>query len=101
MKLSEYVILSQAPGGTDGFAYSYDDLNVASKTVYYYWLEDVDLSGTVTRHGLVLATAGSVPTAITLTTLQANSYRTNLSVLILGPFGVMAVLVLIKRRNTK
>ena len=99
VKLNAYVIPSQAPGGTDGFAYSYDDFDIDSETVYYYWLEDVDLSGKVTRHGPVMATAGNIPNAVTLITLQANSHTTHLSVLILGALGAMAALLSIKRRR--
>jgi len=83
---------------------NFDDSNIASETVYYYWLEDVDLSGKVTRHGLVqalVAGSGDTPNAVTLIGLQANSYATNLSILVLGPFGVMAALMLIKRRSAK
>ena len=47
---------SQAPGSTQGFAYSYDDLAVQPGQTYWYWLEDVSLSGATTLHGPVSAT---------------------------------------------
>ena len=100
MKLNAYVIPSQAPGGTEGFAYNYDDLNIASETAYYYWLEDVDLSGQVTRHGPVLATpSGNSPTALTLTMLQANSHASSPALWLIGLLGATAVLLLVKRRR--
>ena len=61
VKLNPYVIPSQAPGGTEGFTYRYNDFAITSGATYYYWLEDVDLNGTITRHGPV-STAGDVPT---------------------------------------
>ncbi len=36
---------SQAPGSTLGCAYTYDDLDVQPGQTYWYWLEDVSLSG--------------------------------------------------------
>ncbi len=44
---------SQAPGSTLGAAYSYDDLALQAGQTYYYWLEDVDVSGATTLHGPV------------------------------------------------
>lgn len=75
VKLNQYVIPSQAPGGTDGFAYTYPDSKIVSGTSYYYWLEDVDLDGTVTRHGPVTASAvgDASPSALRLIALQAGS----------------------------
>ena len=49
-------IPSQAPGSTQGFAYTYDDLAVQPGQTYWYWLEDVSLSGATTLHGPVSAT---------------------------------------------
>jgi hypothetical protein len=69
-KLNTDVIPSQAPGGTDGFAYTYDDQTIVDGTDYYYWLEDVDLNGAVTRHGPVSASVtGVAPNAVRLTSL--------------------------------
>ena len=60
---------SQAPGSTQGFTYSYDDLAVQPGQTYWYWLEDVSLTGATTLHGPVSATV-SAPTAVTLALLQ-------------------------------
>ena len=62
---------SQAPGSTQGFAYTYDDLAVQPGQTYWYWLEDVSLGGATTLHGPVSATV-SAPTAVTLASLQAT-----------------------------
>jgi hypothetical protein len=63
-------IASQAPGATQGAAYSYEDLAVEAGRTYWYWLEDVDLGGATTLHGPVSATV-QAPTAVTLASLQA------------------------------
>ncbi len=76
VKLNEYVIPSQAPGGTEGFAYSYDDFDITSSVTYYYWLEDVDLNGTITRHGPV-STSGDTPTAIMVKDFAASPMTTS------------------------
>ncbi len=62
---------SQGPGSTQGYAYTYDDLAVQPNQTYWYWLEDVSLSGATTLHGPVSATV-TVPTAVTLASLQAT-----------------------------
>jgi len=56
---------SQAPGSAQGFAYGYQDFDVQPGQVYWYWLEDIDLSGATTRHGPVSAML-QTPTAVTL-----------------------------------
>ena len=62
---------SQAPGSTQGFAYSYEDLAVQPGETYWYTLEDISLSGATTLHGPVSATV-QAPTAVTLGGLQAG-----------------------------
>jgi hypothetical protein len=62
---------SQAPGSTQGFAYTYDDLDVQPGQTYWYWLEDVSLSGATTLHGPVSATV-QAPTAVTLSDMTAS-----------------------------
>ena len=63
---------SQAPGSAQGFAYSFADADVQPEQTVWYWLEDIDLSGTATLHGPVSATM-QTPTAVTLTALDAGS----------------------------
>lgn len=65
---------SQGPGSAQGFVYSYDDLAVQPGQAYWYWLEDVSLSGATTLHGPVSATA-SAPTAVTLTEIDTQGAR--------------------------
>ena len=62
---------SQAPGSTQGYAYTYDDLAVQPGQTYWYWLEDISLGGVATLHGPVSATV-SVPTAVTLSSVNAG-----------------------------
>ncbi len=63
---------SQAPGSTQGASYSFDDTQVSAGQTWYYWLEDVDLSGATTLHGPVSATL-QAPTAVTVTSLEAQA----------------------------
>ena len=61
---------SQSPGSTLGAAYNYEDLAVQSGETWWYWLEDVSLSGATTLHGPVSATV-QAPTAVTLAGFEA------------------------------
>ena len=61
---------SQAPGSTQGYAYSYDDADVQAGQTYWYWLEDVSLSGATTLHGPVSVTV-QTPTAVSLAGFEA------------------------------
>jgi LPXTG-motif cell wall-anchored protein len=98
--MNAFLIPSQAPGGTGGFEYTYNDYDIASGVTYYYWLEDVDLSGTVTRHDPVQVTAGNAPNAVTLTALQGSSAASALPLVALG-FALVAGLgvVAVRRRR--
>ncbi|HSN74394.1 MAG TPA: hypothetical protein VL334_04755, partial [Anaerolineae bacterium] len=80
-QLNATLIPSQSPGSTAGFIYTWEDRrDLAPGTTYYYWLDDVDLAGVVTRHGPVSATFQG-PTAVELNTLQAASAASALNVL--------------------
>ncbi|UCF06986.1 MAG: T9SS type A sorting domain-containing protein [bacterium] len=51
--------LIPAKGSTiEGASYAFTDKNVTNSGTYYYWLEDVDLSGSSTVHGPVLVSPG-------------------------------------------
>jgi hypothetical protein len=66
------LILSQAPGSSQGFAYAWQDDAVAANTTYYYWLEAVDLQSATQRFGPVSVTLTS-PTAVELTAMDAQT----------------------------
>jgi hypothetical protein len=71
-QLNANLIPSQAPGSTQGYSYQWiDQADLTPGATYYYWLEDIDLNGIVTRHGPVSATLAA-PTAVTLGGLSAS-----------------------------
>lgn len=57
---------AQSPGSAQGAVYQWADSHVTAGATYYYWLEDVDLSGATTLHGPVSVTFER-PTAVALT----------------------------------
>ncbi|MEZ4768650.1 MAG: hypothetical protein R2844_09520 [Caldilineales bacterium] len=72
-QLNDVLIPSQAPGSASGYVYTWEDRrDLASGATYYYWLEDVSLSGATTLHGPV-STTYSGPTAVTLSDLQTET----------------------------
>jgi len=63
---------SSSPGGTAGAAYAYEDrAGLTPGQSYYYWLEDVAISGATTLHGPV-SVDFTAPTAVTLSGVAAN-----------------------------
>jgi hypothetical protein len=91
-------IPSQAPGGTPGAAYSYEDLAVQPGETWWYWLEDVSLSGATTLHGPVSATVQG-PTAVTLGSLSARPAAAGATLpWLLAAAGAGAALALRRRR---
>ena len=60
VKINPYMIVSQNPGSVVGTAYSFLDESAAPGATYYYWLEDIDGSGTATKHGPVAARTEAV-----------------------------------------
>jgi len=70
LKLNDALIPSAAPGSALGHTYTWTDTAVEPGATYWYWLEDVDLSGATTLHGPVSVTV-SEPTAVGLTGLAA------------------------------
>ena len=63
---------SLAPGSTGGVSYSYQDTDVQAGQTYWYWLEDIDLSGAATLHEPV-SVVFQAPTAVTLSELSAGA----------------------------
>ena len=55
VQINQHLIASQNLGGTVGAAYSFLDSSAVPGATYYYWLEDIDLSGATTKHGPVAA----------------------------------------------
>jgi titin len=55
-RLNTELIPSQSPGGPVGAHYRFVDESVKPGKTYYYWLEDLDIYGTTTRHGPVSVT---------------------------------------------
>lgn len=52
IKLNATLIPSSSPGDMLGSSYAYIDIrDIVAETVYYYWLEDIDLEGFATIHG--------------------------------------------------
>ncbi|MFZ2359983.1 MAG: hypothetical protein WA040_11635, partial [Anaerolineae bacterium] len=63
---------ASSPGGTAGAAYAYEDrAGLTPGQSYYYWLEDVAISGATTLHGPV-SVDFTAPTAVTLDGVAAS-----------------------------
>ncbi len=91
---------SASPGGTAGAAYSYQDFDVVAGQTYWLKLEDVDLSGATTLHGPV-SVVYQAPTAVTLSSVQADGGQTGSTVLALlaGLLAAAGAVVVYRRRN--
>jgi hypothetical protein len=55
VKINANLIASQNMGSAVGAAYSFLDESAVPGTTYYYWVEDIDASGTATKHGPAVA----------------------------------------------
>ena len=84
-QLNSALIPSQAPGSNQGFSYEFRDDNVVEGTTYFYLLETIDVRGASTQHGPISILYIGVPTAVSLTSLQAQAT---------SPSGGLAVAVL-------
>ena len=72
-QLNETLIPSQSQGNPGGFIYTWEDrADLVPGTTYFYWVEDVDISGAATLHGPV-SVDFTVPTAVTLNSMEASS----------------------------
>jgi hypothetical protein len=71
--LNAALIPSQSQGNPGGFVYAWEDrADLLPGTTYYYWVEDVSLSGVATRHGPV-SVDFVLPTAVYLGSLDASN----------------------------
>ena len=99
--MAETLIPSQAPGSTGGFVYTWDDrVGLTPGTSYFYWVEDVDISGAATRHGPV-SVDYVVPTAVRLSAMETSAVGSN-AMPVAGMLLVLTVLfagVLVLRRR--
>ena len=72
-QLNETLIPSQSQGNPGGFIYTWEDrADLVSGTTYFYWVEDVDIYGTATRHGPVSVDYGA-PTAVRVLDVGAGA----------------------------
>ncbi len=71
-QLNAALIPSQGQGSSTGFVYTWDDhADLEPNTSYFYWLEDVSISGSSTMHGPV-SVIYMAPTAVTVGEMQAT-----------------------------
>ncbi len=89
--LTPQFIPSQAPGSPQGFFYAFEDSGVSPDVVYWYTLEDIDVSGFATQHGPVSAVP-QIPTAVTLTGLAADATQTPWTLPLLVSAALLAAL---------
>jgi hypothetical protein len=70
-QINDDLIASHSPGSSEGAEYKWVDAEVEADTTYFYWLEAVDMDGTITRHGSASATV-EAPTAVTVGSVEAH-----------------------------
>ena len=91
-RLNETMIPAQSPGSSQGASYHYDDSAVEIGQTYWYWLDDIDLSGVPTRHGPISATLNP-PTAVSLGHLDASPVTARpFSMAVIGSLGSLLAL---------
>ncbi len=59
IKINPNLIPAKSLGSSMGAAYSFLDESAAPGATYYYWLQDLDMSGGSAKHGPVIAQAGA------------------------------------------
>ena len=100
-QLNAALIPSQSPGSTGGFSYTWEDrADLVPGSIYFYTLEDVDLSGATTRHGPV-SVAFVTPTAVRLSSASATPAAAGSALLpwLLAAGGAGALLALGRKRR--
>lgn len=98
VQLNDALIPSQSPGSPEGFTYTYEDRrDLVSGTTYWYWLEDLDMSGVLTRHDPVAIEYQGAPSAVALSGYRASAAATLPA---LAGLGLVALTGLaLRRRN--
>jgi hypothetical protein len=94
VQLNGELIPAQTPGGGQGALYEEWDRGVGVGT-FYYWLEDVDMSGNRTLHEPVSVTIEQ-PTAVTVTTFKGSAMP-NQGWLLLGTVITLGMVLAVSR----
>ncbi len=77
VQLNDALIPAQSQGSPEGFTYTYEDRrDLVSGTTYWYWLEDLDMSGVLTRHDPVAIEYQGAPSAVALSGYRASAAAT-------------------------
>ncbi|MCB0202231.1 MAG: hypothetical protein KDI03_19355 [Anaerolineae bacterium] len=79
---------SQSPGSSQGHVYTYRDGDVEPGLTYWYWLQDILLSGVTTLHGPVSVTVAA-PTAVRVASLTTGGGADSVIWLILAAVGLI------------
>lgn len=96
-RLNGLLIQSSSPGGPGGHAYNWRDSDGLLYGVdYFYWLEDVDMWGNVTRHGPVSVNF-QMPTAVAAHNTAAAADRPDAAPLALLGLALIGLSVWAKR----
>jgi hypothetical protein len=74
-KLNDALIMSKAANGLSGAKYSYVDSSVVAGATYWYWVEDLAVSGRATMHGPVSAKVpgNSKPAVVSISPADGTS----------------------------
>jgi hypothetical protein len=72
-QINAQLIPAQRPGGTTGGIYELVDDSIGANVVYYYWLDEVDISGVSSLHGPTSSTCTITPTAVSLGQFSADA----------------------------
>ncbi|WP_423224659.1 DUF7619 domain-containing protein [Candidatus Amarolinea aalborgensis] len=95
-QLNGTLIPSQSQGSPGGFIYTWEDrAELTPGATYFYWVEDVDITGAATRHGPVSVDYGA-PTAVRV--LDAGAAASLPLALPLAGAGLLALVGLAARR---
>ncbi|MEA3337762.1 MAG: hypothetical protein U9R25_17845 [Chloroflexota bacterium] len=100
VRVNPELIPSQGPT-SQGHSYEYLDTSAQPDTEYWYWIEDVDVSGATSVTGPVSVSGCEAPTAVTLSSMDASGEAPNTllpGLVAAGALGILAAGVLLRRR---